>query len=138
MISRYDFYRQVKKTKGCWNWKGTKTRTGYGVFTFNSERCQAHRTSYEFAYGPIPKGKFVLHKCDNPACVKPDHLFLGTQKDNVRDASEKGRLGRKLTALDALHIKISKESDKILAERYGISKGTVLDIKTWKTWKHVV
>lgn len=78
---------------GCWEWIGTKNNAGYGSFRMNSSKPTegAHRISYKIANGTIGDGLFVLHKCDNKKCVNPSHLFLGSQKDNVRDCINKGR-----------------------------------------------
>lgn len=75
---------------GCWLWLGP-TANGYGVFNDQGRRVRAHRAAYEQANGPIPDGMVICHKCDTPSCVNPDHLFCGTQRDNVRDMAVKGR-----------------------------------------------
>src|SRR3990167_6332282 len=87
------FWRMVYRTDWCWLWLGAKLKKGYGVFRETCPRRSvlAHRVAYELANGPIPGGKFVCHHCDNPSCVRPSHLFLGTQKDNMADCSRKGR-----------------------------------------------
>lgn len=77
---------------GCWLWEGAVDRYGYGKIRDNCHRVQAHRVSWILHNGPIPEGLCVLHKCDVPGCVNPDHLFLGTNKDNTQDALKKGRL----------------------------------------------
>lgn len=90
------FWAQVQKTETCWLWKGFPTGANkYGDFQVDGVRYRAHRYSYEMAKGPIPDGMKVLHRCDNPICVNPDHLFLGTQGDNMRDMTRKGRHGGK-------------------------------------------
>ena len=89
------FWDRVEKTPSCWNWIGSLDGNGYGKMTKPGQcdrSLRAHRISWELAYGQIPNGLLVCHKCDNPACVRPEHLFLGTQKDNVQDAIQKGRL----------------------------------------------
>lgn len=75
----------------CWNWIGAALNRGYGKISHNKKTRAAHRVSFEIAYGTIPVGLFVLHKCDNPLCVNPFHLFLGTQLDNMHDRNKKGR-----------------------------------------------
>lgn len=89
------FWARVQKSDGCWVWTGTKNKAGYGVLypQGKPKRKLAHRVSWEFVYGPIKGGLYVCHTCDNPPCVNPSHLFLGTQADNVRDCINKGRLG---------------------------------------------
>lgn len=88
------FWRFVCKTESCWLWVGGTTAFGYGVFGIKSINHAAHRLSWKWAYGAIPPGMFVCHHCDTPACVRPDHLFLGTAQDNNRDAVRKGRAVR--------------------------------------------
>lgn len=93
------FWSHVDKTDGCWLWTGAdKGALGHGRFYVKGKRTKVHRFSWELANGPIPPGLFVLHRCDNGACVRPDHLFLGTQADNIRDMDSKGRRGRRRAA----------------------------------------
>jgi len=89
------FWRHVVKTPECWIWTGHTNRRGYGkITTVKNSSIRVNRLSWMIHYGPIPDGMWVLHHCDNPHCVRPDHLFLGTSTDNMRDASLKGRISR--------------------------------------------
>jgi len=87
------FWAKVAKSDGCWLWTGARASNGYGSFRFADRPCAtaAHRAAWELACGPIPHGMHVLHRCDNPPCVNPAHLFLGTHLENVRDREAKGR-----------------------------------------------
>jgi len=147
------FWPKVKKTKGCWLWEGTKNNMGYGMFMRVSPKKElAHRVSWALAYGSIPPGKNILHKCDNPACVRPDHLFIGTKKDNTQDMVKKGRNkyvahpgekngNAKLTKRKVLEIRGAYETGKIsqtaLAELYGVSQALIGFVITRRAWKHV-
>lgn len=89
------FMSRVQQGHGCWVWMGARSQAGphgYGVLTVESRKVYAHRRAYELFIGPISVGLNVLHHCDNPPCVRPDHLFVGTQGDNLRDAAAKRRL----------------------------------------------
>jgi hypothetical protein len=141
------FWNKVKKTDGCWNWTAARCRS-YGIFAPDGKvPTGAHRVSWRLAFGEIPDGLFVLHKCDNPLCVRPDHLFLGTQSDNIKDKVNKGRQqrgsgagGAKLTERDVMEIKaraLRGEKTRALADYYGVSFGNVWMILTGKTWTHV-
>ena len=89
------FWEKVKKSTDCWNWTAGTNSKGYGRILNSRKECEgeisAHRLSWVLHNGPIPEGLQVLHNCDNPPCVRPDHLFLGTNLDNMRDKKNKGR-----------------------------------------------
>lgn len=89
------FWPRVEKGDGCWEWTGSRDRDGYGKFQLKLDdgkvECRAHRASYCLNVGPIPPGRLVRHKCDNPPCVRPDHLELGDAGDNARDCHSRGR-----------------------------------------------
>lgn len=85
------FWAKVNKTEGCWEWTGAKGRGGYGQLYVDGKDVRAHRVSWELHHGPIPKGMFVCHHCDNQPCVRPEHLFIGDNAANMRDAFAKGR-----------------------------------------------
>lgn len=101
------FWSKVRRSAGCWEWTASRTKRGYGQFLLTTGRpILAHRMVWVLTHGVIPDGLYVCHKCDNPQCVRPDHLFLGSQGDNMRDMSAKGRAnpwGAKLTACTKGH-----------------------------------
>lgn len=129
----------------CWEWQGRRDASGYGHFSDDGLKWRAHRAAWVLTYGPIPEGLCVCHHCDNPACCNPDHLFLGTHTDNIADAAHKGRMNRgernpnsKLTEEDVLDIHLmeatGKWSRKGLAEKYGVSQGTISKILSGELW----
>lgn len=137
----------IGKLEDCWNWTGPRQRKGLGYGVFGGRRL-AHRVSFEFFKSDIPKGMHVLHTCDNPACVNPLHLFVGTHQDNMTDMVKKGRSllnkqkgqdhrNAKLTERDVLEIRASKETLKTLAARYGVSFGLIAHIKKRRAWAHI-
>lgn len=92
---KLEFY--TNKTGGCWYWFGDKNHCGYGTIRYGGRMAMAHRLAWINRFGDIPDGMLVLHKCDNRKCVNPEHLFIGTQEDNMKDMKSKGR-GRKPAA----------------------------------------
>lgn len=133
---------------GCWLWLGTMFNTGYGSVSINRKNKLAHRVSYQIANGPIHDGAYICHRCDNPACVNPDHLFAGSHADNMRDCANKGRNvtpaaqgeshnQSKLTEADVLAIRASAGRTKDIAAAYNISRVNVWLIKTRRAWGHL-
>lgn len=90
-VSNFNKKFSIDFETGCWNWKTYIGKNGYGQFILNPKKVSAHRASWIIHKGEIPQGLFILHKCDNKKCVNPNHLFLGTQLENIRDAYSKGR-----------------------------------------------
>lgn len=126
----------VNLITGCWEWQGAKKSGGYGRLYVGGRYVSAHRLMWKCIYGKT-KGLHVLHKCDNPSCVRPDHLFLGTHTDNMQDRTIKNRAGVKLNAEAVRDIRTSKISSKELAEKYEVSVTTISYVLNYKTWKHV-
>jgi DNA-binding transcriptional regulator YiaG len=143
------FWSKVdKRPDECWNWEAARAKNGYGRFMLNGRNRLAHVIAYELARGPIPSGLYVLHRCDNPPCVRPDHLFLGTLSDNTQDCLAKGRwkanprAGSRchLAKLDEEKVKLileSADSTKAVVRRFGISRAVVNSIRRGESWKHV-
>ncbi len=133
------FWSKVIKTDHCWIWNAGVTSAGYGSFYVNGKMCQSHRVIWELVIGPIPEGLFVLHSCDNPPCVRPNHLFLGTQQDNVNDMMRKKRQRTKLTAAEVKEIRQRYPGDGSpqlqLAIEYGVSQRLINQIVNNKIWK---
>lgn len=107
------FWKRVQKTDTCWLWTGSKTKDGYGQISVEGKNNLAHRFSWIFHNGPIPDALCVLHICDNPPCTNPEHLFLGTQPDNMADKTRKGR-GNQLKGINHPRIKLANiTNDKV-------------------------
>lgn len=144
------FWRRVDRSgEGCWEWPengiGSK---GYGIFKIDGKNVSAHKFAYELTHGPVPDGLEVCHTCDNPPCVRPSHLFLGTRAANAADMVRKGRSLRgarnvkaKLTANNVLDIRVlyaaGFESLQELAERYALRVLAVSRIISGASWSHL-
>jgi hypothetical protein len=146
---------EINPISHCWEWRGSK-RNGYGRMIVGSrtdgtrKSVSTHRVSYEIVYGEIPAGMEVCHKCDNPSCVNPNHLFIGTRQDNIDDRERKGR-NVVLTGEEQKRSKLTKKAVKDarweraykgtsyqkLADRYGVSKKTMMSAINGVTWKCV-
>lgn len=145
--ARERFWANVHKTDGCWLWTASTQGRGYGSF-YAGRHFRAHRYSYEIHFGSIPPGFLVCHHCDNPGCVRPDHLFLGTSKDNVADARVKSRHchgethgSAKLSADQVCEIRrlhaVEGMTSKQLAIRYGVNPSTTGRVIKGELWSHV-
>ena len=145
---KLDYYTAIDAGTGCWLWRGT-IHFGYGKICINGKNCRAHRLSWERHNGPIPEGLLVCHKCDVRHCINPSHLFIGTQKDNIQDASQKGskpqgenHKNSKTTEATVLKIRIEydqmvEKSQRELAKKYRMSQSAIWQIVTKKTWRHI-
>lgn len=131
---------------GCILWTATCGRRGYGLFWDGTKLAVAHRYAWLITNGPIAQGLNVCHKCDTCSCVNPDHLFLGTQKQNMHDMIAKGRKvvvrgenskHAKLNEERVREIRNSRLSWRAFEAKYGVSQGTVSDVRCGRTWKHV-
>ncbi len=117
------FWGKVLRTGDCWLWVGARNPKDYGKLGLYGKTLASHRVSYELSFGPIPDGLAVLHKCDNPPCVRPDHLFLGTLKDNSQDCLAKGRNKFDLSALCAGRTKQNENLKTCkLGHEYGVTR----------------
>lgn len=131
---------------GCWLWLNNWNHAGYGLGKVGGRCFRAHRLSWELHRGPIPAGLHVCHRCDTPACVNPEHLFLGTHDDNMRDRDEKGRNvnhcgtlhgNAKLSDDDVRAIRLDGRNQRDIARAYGVSQSQIWCIKRRRTWRHV-
>lgn len=147
------FWQKVDKRVGlgphgdCWEWTGYRDAFGYGRINRRDFRGgAAHRTSYDLNVGPIPYGLMVRHRCDNPSCVRPEHLELGTAQQNSDDQVVRGRQraprgegahSSKLTENQVRAIFADTRAQRMIAADYGVSQSTVMQIKAKRTWKHL-
>jgi Autographiviridae endonuclease len=143
------FWRDVRKTNDCWEWQGARS-DGYGQICHANRHLYAHRVAWELAYGPIPEGPghhgvCVLHRCDNRPCVRSDHLFLGSPKDNSVDMAQKGRVraGNTPPKLSANAVQEMRRQfrqgalQRELVERFGVRQAAVSAALTGRTWAWV-
>lgn len=140
------FFRHVNITSNnqCWEWTGCKSYNGYGRmggadYKADKKMLFAHRASWEIHNGPIPENMLVLHKCDNPSCVNPYHLEIGSGKKNIVDAYIRNRKKGKLTNTQVMEIRLlhGKESAALLAPKYGVNRRNINQIWSGSTWKFI-
>lgn len=166
------FWSHVDKTSDCWLWTGRADRDGYGEFVVNAKgrrngrpvqkHMRAHRLAWELEHGPVEHGLVVMHLCDTPACVRPSHLSIGTQRDNVRDCATKGRIAKgdrhasvtrpecvrrgedhhnaSITSKDVREIRARialGDSPTAISTSMGINRSIVYSIKYGRSWRSV-
>lgn len=146
------FWKYVEKTNGCWLWKAQKNKMGYGRFyPFKPHAVLAHRFMFQIINKSNIKNSYILHKCDNPPCVNPDHLYAGTQKDNMHDCIKRGRFKwnrqpkpgekchfAKLTLPQVVEIRTLRKQGKgamQLAKQFNVCDDTIYNILNRRTWK---
>lgn len=155
IIERFWAKVDKKSQDECWGWKAYKNKYGYGQIRINNKKYSAHRISWFIHNGEIPEhnsfhGMCALHKCDNPSCVNPTHLFLGTHQENMRDRDAKWRgaslagekhWNHKLAEKQVIEIREKytprKYSTRKLAEEYGVSQTVIQRVIEYKNWKHI-
>ena len=142
------FWLKVNKTDYCWEWVAGKIKSGYGEYWSGEKMVYAHRFSWEISNGKIPEGLCVLHKCDNPSCVRPSHLFLGTNLDNSKDAVLKNRIvfgeNHYKTKLTENKVRAIRDmyaagniTQEVLGRLFGITFQSISSIINNKRWKHI-
>lgn len=140
------FWSKVDKSGDCWLWTASKDKDGYGQIRVDGKNLKAHRLVIELEGSDVPSGMCVLHRCDTPSCVRPDHLYIGTMADNVRDRDDRGRRappvgennGRaKLTTEDVAKIRrvyASGFTQQMIANRFGVHQTTISNIIRGRNW----
>lgn len=144
------FWKKVEKTAGCWRWMGAKNDCGYGKLGVFLTEIYAHRMAMYLTGTVIPPGLFACHKCDNPSCVNPGHIFIGSNTDNMLDCAKKGRMRRavgekvpraRFTSEQIMGIRSAYKRNLFgylkIAKIFGVSSGCIRGIIQRKTWKHI-
>jgi hypothetical protein len=146
MLDRFNQKYIPEPNSGCWLWTAATDACGYGSFGIggSGNSIKAHRVSYKLFKGSIPKGKIICHSCDTPSCVNPDHLFCGTDAENIADRDKKRRTAKgiyngksKLTEELVTLIRRSDLSERALAAQLGFSRGTINAVRSGRTWSHI-
>lgn len=141
-----EFEKRVFKTNRCWYWTGALNGRGYGNLRVSGKCRYAHRVSKELYHGPVPPELDVLHSCDTPHCVNPEHLTIGTHAENMADMVRKGRVvthhgsehkNAKLTEEQVRSIRIDARAQVAIAQDFGVSFGLISNIKARRVWRHV-
>lgn len=139
------FWSRVKKTATCWLWTGRRDKDGYGT----SGIGRANRVAWEYTHGPVPEGLSILHSCDNPPCVRPDHLYAGTPAKNMEDRAQRGHydIGEahpmailtetKVHEIRATYVPRKNGGMIALGQRFGVGTSTIQAIISRKIWKHI-
>jgi hypothetical protein len=153
MNNETEFWSNVAKqsSDNCWNWTRAVNAKGYGRLGYQGKSWRAHRLAYYLTYGEIPKGILVCHKCDNPPCCNPEHLFLGTDLENTTDKIQKNRAAYSLGVINGANKLTEQQVRDIRAEhatgtigykrlglKYGVHAQTISDIVRDKIWRWVV
>lgn len=137
---RAAFWTKALATGDCWEWQARRDKDGYGYFAFRGSMRRAPVVAWFMAYGEWPKGT-ILHKCDNPPCIRPSHLSVGTMKENIREMLRKGRSTRaKLKPAQVMEIRSRRSAGELvgaLALEYGVGRGAITNILSGRTWQAV-
>jgi len=143
------FWEKVDKSGSCWTWTAFRDKDGYGLFKVDGKNIGAHRFSYTIENGRIENGKLICHSCDNPSCVRPNHLWLGTHKDNAQDKVRKGRVQNQNGELNPncmytenniramMKLLKSGMKQKDIGKLFGVRQQYISKVKNGQTWKHV-
>lgn len=137
IIAKHSDKFSAEPMSGCWLWIAATDKHGYGMLWDGKRMDRAHRLFYAAAFGQSVKGINVLHDCDNPACVNPAHLHVGTQAQNMVERNQRGRSGKRLTQASADHIRLQLElgrSQRWIADFWGVSQRLVWSIKKGLVW----
>lgn len=134
----------VNEETNCWEWMGTRNGNGYGILQVSGKTLRVSRVAFEVFHNKCLGSLYACHKCDNPPCINPDHLFAGTHQQNLADSSHKFRMHfgeehgmAKLKNEDVLEIRASPLSGRKMAEKFNVSEGCVSVIRSRKAWPHI-